>query len=196
MKTLIFLSKGYEEVEALTVVDYLRRAGIHIDMVATEGSLETVGAHGIQIKADKLLEDVSGEDYAMMILPGGMGGTEALAKNPRVLALLRDQFASQTGYIASICASPLVLNRAGIAPKIQGTCYPGLEDQVDFRTYEGEALVVHDKAYRVITSPGPATALYFALEIIEVLKGKQARDQVAAGLLLPRVEDKLLKAKA
>lgn len=194
MKTLIFLSKAYEEVEALTVVDYLRRAGIHIDMVATEGSLDTIGDHGIQIKADKLLEDIAGEDYAMMILPGGMGGTEALAANPRVLALLRDQFVRPKGYIASICASPLVLNRAGIAQQIHGTCYPGLEGEVGFLAYEREALVVHDKDHRVITSPGPATALYFALEIIEVLKGRQTRDQVAAGLLLPRLEGNLAKA--
>ncbi len=191
MKALIFLSKEYEEVEALTVVDYLRRAHIEIDMVATEGQLETVGAHGIKIQADKLLSEIKAEDYAMMVTPGGIGGTQALAANSQVIKLLQEQFARKGAYIASICASPVVLGRAGIASQIKGTVYPGMADQVGFKSYDADALVVHDQDHQVITSQGPATAVYFALEIIAVLKGEQARDQVAEGLLLPQVEASL-----
>lgn len=198
MKALILLSKGYEEVEAITVIDYLRRADIEVDIVATEGDLNTVGAHGIQIKADKLLDDIKAEDYTMLITPGGLDGTEALAENPKVINLLQKQYAKKgenQAYIASICASPLVLTQAEIAQEITGTIYPGMADQAKFKSYDEKSLVAHDKDKQVITSQGPATAVYFALEIIETMKGKAARDEVAEGLLLEQVEATIKESK-
>ncbi|MCZ0717986.1 DJ-1 family glyoxalase III [Aerococcus kribbianus] len=188
MRVAILLANGYEEVEALTVVDYLRRAEITVDMVSTTGSLKTIGDHDIAIMADKLLADVKASDYDLLVTPGGFPGSEMLASNDQVIKLLQDQH-QEGRYIASICASPLVLDKAGISQEIKGTCFPGLEgDKVHFADHQ-EDLVVQDKEQAVITSRGPATAVYFALAIIDTLLGKEKRDEIAEGLLLPLVED-------
>ncbi|MDO4680792.1 MAG: DJ-1/PfpI family protein [Aerococcus sp.] len=187
MKVMILLSKGYEETEAVTVIDYLRRAEIDIDAIATEGNLDTVGSHNIHITADHLLEDVDVADYDMVITPGGMGGVEALSANENVMEALKAQKAAGR-YIASICASPIVLDRAGISQQIRGTVFPSLHDQVTFKDYVNDEVVVYDADEKVMTSQGPATAVYFALAIIELLKGKEAAQEVAQGLLLPQVE--------
>lgn len=187
MKTMILLSKNYEETEAITVIDYLRRAEISIDVIATEGQLETVGAHGIHILADHLLADITPADYDLVITPGGTGGVAALKANPQVIDLLQAQ--KQAGrYIASICASPLLLDAAGISQQIKGTVYPDLKDQVTFKTYVNDELVVYDAEEKVMTSQGPATAVYFALALIELLTDKETAQSVANGLLLPQVE--------
>lgn len=190
MKAMILLSKDYEEVEALTVVDYLRRADITVDMVATQGDLETHGAHGIKVIADKLIEDADGSNYDIIITPGGAHGADLLAEDDRVLNLLNKHH-DEGSYVASICASPVVLHAAGIAKDIEGTMYPAMKDRVQFKEYNGETLVVNDKEQKVITSQGPATAVYFALEIIKELKGEEAMKEVAESLLLDLVHDKV-----
>ena len=187
---MILLSKDYEEVEALTVVDYLRRADITIDMVATQGSLETQGAHGIKVLANKLIEDIDSETYDIIITPGGAHGADLLAADERVLNLIRKQ--NEGGlYVASICASPIVLEAAGLAKRIEGTMYPAMADRVQFKKYNSVQLVVNDKDQKVITSQGPATAVYFALEIIKELKGEETMTKIADGLLLNLVHDRI-----
>ncbi len=192
MRVMILFSKGYEEVEALTVVDYLRRAGITVDIVATQGSLETEGDHGVRIMADKLIEDVDAADYDMIITPGGGPGADLLACDERVIDLIKQQH-DKGAYVASICASPIVLDAAGIAKDTEGTMYPAMRDQVQFKKYNGDKLVVNDREQRVITSQGPATAVYFALEIIKELKGEEKMREVAEGLLLNLVHDRVKK---
>ncbi|MDO4670971.1 MAG: DJ-1/PfpI family protein [Aerococcus sp.] len=187
MKTMMLLSKGYEETEAITVIDYLRRAEIPVDVVATEGKLETEGAHHIHITADHLLEEIDPKAYDLVITPGGMGGVKALMANEQVITLLQNQ--KEAGKeIASICASPLVLNKAGISEQIKGTVYPGLEEQMSFKEHVNDEPVVYDEKEKVMTSQGPATAVYFALAIIENLKGKEVAQAIANDLLLPQVE--------
>lgn len=183
-KAMILMGNGYEEVEALTVVDYLRRADIQIDMVSVTGSLETTGAHDIQVKADKRLEDVNPAEYDAVITPGGLPGTQMLAGDERVLKLVRDFF-EQGKVIASICASPMVLEAAGIAGKVAGTCFPGIEQHVSFKS-RSEDPVVRDN--NVITSRGPATAIYFAFEIINALAGKEKAEEIRQQTLAPLVE--------
>lgn len=191
MKTIILLGNGYEEVEALTVVDYLRRAEIPIEMISLTGELMTIGSHGIQIKADRLLEDVAHEEFDMVITPGGMPNSKVLASNANVIELLQKQ-KRENRYIACICASPLALQAAGIASQITGTAFPGMEDHVDFKLYK-EDIVVNDTGERVITSRGPATADYFALEIIRQLKGEKEAKKLAEELLIPMVEAQIKK---
>ena len=183
-KAIIFLGNGYEEIEALAVVDFLRRAEITIDMVSITGSLETVSAHGVHIKADKLIEEVNPVDYDAIITPGGIPGSTMLAENKTVLSYLQS-FYEDNKLVASICASPLALEAAGLAAKIKGTCYPGFETQIQFKEYS-EDIVVKDG--NVITSRGPATAPYFALAIIEALEGKEKADKIRNGTLIPLVE--------
>lgn len=183
-KAMLLLGDGYEEVEALTVVDYLRRADIPVDMVSITGSLETVGDHQIRVKADRLLEEVEPAEYDAVITPGGMPGTRMLAGDERVLQLVRD-FYGQGKWVASICASPMVLEAAGVANKVKGTCYPGIERHVTFKSHS-EELVVRDG--NVITSRGPATAMYFAFALIEALAGKEKADEIREKTLAPLVE--------
>ena len=187
MQVGILLGNGYEEIEALTVVDYLRRANVSIDMISITGDYMTMGDHNIPIKADILLEDISSDDYDVIVTPGGMPGAKMLAGSDTVIRLLQSQYESG-GYIASICASPLALEAAGITEEITGTCFPGLEtDDIHFGTFK-EDLVVHDKKHHVITSRGPATAVYFALELIGLIAGEDKRQEIADGLLIPLVE--------
>ena len=183
-KAILFLGNGYEEIEALAVVDFLRRAEITVDMVSITGDLETVSAHGVHIKADKLVEEVNPADYDAVITPGGIPGSTQLAENETVLSCLQS-FYKENKLVASICASPLALEAASLAAKIKGTCYPGFEEQVHFKEFS-EDIVVKDG--NVITSRGPATAPYFALAIIEALEGKEKAEEIRNGTLIPLVE--------
>lgn len=168
-KIMILLPNGYEEIEALTVVDFCRRAGIEVDMVSITDNLETKGDHDIIIKADKLLEDVNIGNYDGVVTPGGYPGTMMLKDNSNVLELLK-MFFDEKKLVASICASPLVLKAAGVSEHIEGTIFPGLEDQMNFKKFKKEPVVVYKN---VITSRGPATATLFAYSIIEYLAGKE-----------------------
>jgi 4-methyl-5(b-hydroxyethyl)-thiazole monophosphate biosynthesis len=188
MKTMILLGEGYEEVEAITVIDYLRRAEIPIDMVSINETLSTIGDHGIEIMADKLLDDIDTDSYDMVITPGGRPGAEKLANDQRVTDLIAKQIAADK-YVSSICASPIALEAAGVTKDLEGTCYPGFEDQVHYKTFH-EDITYYDENHKVLTSRGPATAVYFALDIIRILKGDAKAQEVAEGLLLPIVEEK------
>lgn len=191
MKTMILLGKGYEETEAITVIDYLRRADIPVDIVSINEDLSTVGDHGIEIMAEKMLDDIDPDAYEMVITPGGKPGAEKLANDKRVTDLISRQFAANK-YISSICASPIVLEAAGITADLEGTSYPGFEDQVNYKTAH-EDITYYDEGHKVLTSRGPATAVYFALEIIRVLKGEDKAKEIADGLLLPMVESSVGK---
>jgi 4-methyl-5(b-hydroxyethyl)-thiazole monophosphate biosynthesis len=184
-KTMILLANGYEEIEALTVVDYLRRAEISIDLVSITGNLETISAHQVHILADKLIEDIELEEYDAVITPGGIPGSTNLAENDKVTALLQS-FYQGNKLVASICASPLALEAAGLAEKVKGTCYPGFEGQIHFKEFSEERVV---KDGNVITSRGPATTSYFALAIIEELAGKETAEKVKNGTLMTFVEE-------
>lgn len=184
-KTMILLANGYEEIEALTVVDYLRRAEISIDLVSITGNLETISAHQVHILADKLIEDIEQEEYDAVITPGGIPGSTNLAENDKVTALLQS-FYQGNKLVASICASPLALEAAGLAEKVKGTCYPGFEGQIHFKEFSEERVV---KDGNVITSRGPATTSYFALAIIEELAGKETAEKVKNGTLMTFVEE-------
>lgn len=179
-KVAILMPNGYEEIEALTVVDLLRRAGLTIDMVSVIGSLNTVGDHGIQVRADILFEEAKWDDYQMLVTPGGMTGTLMLAGNQAVLRVLQDFHRDEQRYVASICASPIVLAAAGISQESEGTCYPGCEEKVQYKVHH-DTRVYQDN--HLITSQGPGTAMEFALQIIRVLDGEEKQKEIAAGLL-------------
>ena len=187
-KYMVLLSKGYEETEALLVVTYLRRAGIEVDTISTMDTLETLGDHDIMIKADKKWDEIHLDDYAGIITPGGVIGSEMLAADSRVTKAIND-FHDAGKLVASICASPIVLHAAGIAKDIEGVCYPGMEEAVGFKKAH-EEIVFFDQ--NVLTSRGPLTAPFFALKLIEIIKGEDARNDVAGQILLPRVQEALV----
>ena len=179
-RAVIFLAEGFEETEAVTTIDVLRRAGIEVTVVGVD--TKTVKAsRGVVVKADILLTELD-NDRDAYILPGGMPGAANLANNESIgKMLLQAQKADKL--IAAICASPaIVLNPLSILKGKSATCYPGMEK--DFGPdihYTTEAVVVDGS---IITSRGPATAMRFALAIVEKLVGKDTATKVGQGLLM------------
>ena len=166
----LFLDTHFEEIEAITTIDLLRRAGIALTTVSVTGNERVMGAHQIEVKADGRIEDLSFDDAEMLILPGG--ATHLDQSKPLCDLLLRHNEANKM--IAAICAAPSVLGKLGILSGKQATCYPGFEE------YLGESfvggLVVESK--NVITAKGPGLSADFAFCIIEKLAGEEKADEV------------------
>ncbi|MDH3887144.1 MAG: DJ-1/PfpI family protein [Gammaproteobacteria bacterium] len=176
---LVPLAQGCEELEAVTVVDLLRRAGINV-VTAGLDAQPVKASRGMTLLPDMTLDMALQQRFDMVVLPGGLPGADHLGDDPRVIRLLQEMAASES-YIAAICAAPRVLARAGLLDGKRATSYPGA---LDIEAVPGieylETAVVTDG--RVITSRGPGTAMDFALVLIETLLGKTTRDEVEAGL--------------
>lgn len=190
-QSFLFLAHGFEEIEALTAVDVLRRAGIPVKTVSITESLQVTGAHGITVKADVLYDNTLFDSPEWLILPGGMPGALNLFDFAPLQGLLEQQTKSAHGRIAAICAAPaVVLGGLGLLKGHEATCYPGFEDKLNGATYV-DCQVVTDKKFT--TGNGPASALVWALEIVKETVGKTVADEVAAGMLFypqpPKVVD-------
>jgi 4-methyl-5(b-hydroxyethyl)-thiazole monophosphate biosynthesis len=181
-RVLIPLAEGFEEIEAVAIVDLLRRAGIEVD-TASLARREVTGSHGITIVTDLALDEVDATGYDMVVLPGGMPGTKHLKEDPRVIALLR-RFAEDGRYTAAICAAPSVLAHAGLLDGRKATSFPGflLPASAPGLELTEDAVVVDG---RIATSRGPGTAIPFGLALIELLEGSSARQAVQERLQLP-----------
>ena len=176
-KTVMLFAEGFEEVEALTVVDLLRRAEIGCDMVALSDAETVTGSHGISVCVSDSLRGVDLDGYDALLLPGGQPGTRNLAADERVLDALR-RFHAAGKLTAAICAAPTVLAKAGVLNGRRAVCYPGLEPQLD-GSAGGDGPVEVDGT--VITSRGVGTAIPFALAIVEYyLGGEKARELARA----------------
>lgn len=178
-RVLLPLATGFEEIEAITVVDILRRAEIEVVMGSLEG-LHVKGAHGIEVMADALLCELEHKDFDMIVLPGGLPGATNLAKDTKVLSLLQD-FDKENKHIAAICAAPLALKSAGVL-KNHYTCYPSFENHIKHQGYNVDSSVVCDT--NITTSKGPSTALEFTLKLVEILCGTQIAQKLSKDLLL------------
>ncbi|MCM1429460.1 MAG: DJ-1/PfpI family protein [Clostridium sp.] len=178
----IFLAEGFEEIEALTVLDLLRRADIPVKTVSITSSLQVTGVHGVVVNADLLYDNTLFADAPWLILPGGMPGATNLYEFAPLQGLLSQQAESATGRIAAICAAPaVVLGQLGLLSGRSATCYPGFEDLLKGASHVDSAVVEDGK---FITANGPANAMLWALAIIKATLGRQIADQVASGLLL------------
>jgi 4-methyl-5(b-hydroxyethyl)-thiazole monophosphate biosynthesis len=176
----LFLADGFEEVEALTVVDVLRRAGVAIKTVSIMKDLTATGAHGVAVIADELFEDVDYVQCEMMILPGGGPGTERLLAHAGLKTALVD-FAAAGKRIAAICAAPMVLARHGLLKGKKATVYDGMEKELAGAEYVKEDVVRDGK---IVTSRGPGTAMPFAFALAEILAGEEVAAGVRAAMLL------------
>jgi len=180
---LLPLAKGFEEVEAVGLIDVMRRGGIEVRVAYIDDSLGhgkvVIGANGIGVKADTALKNVISEDFDMMVLPGGLDGTYALAENARVIELLQEFKANKI--VGAMCAAPFVLKKAGVLGSSY-TCYPGFKDEINHPGYRNDLKVVEDG--NVLTSQGPGTAVCFGLAIVERLVGKESMQAVKDGMLL------------
>lgn len=181
-ESFLFLAEGFEEIEALTAVDVLRRAGIEVKTVSITSSLQVTGAHGITVNADLLFDNTLFSNPQWLILPGGMPGAVNLYECAPLQGLLRRQAASQEGRIAAICAAPaVVLGQLGLLEGEKATCYPGFEEDLKGAEVVAEPVVVSGK---FVLGNGPANALLWALYIVKEEKGREVAESVANGMLL------------
>ncbi len=176
VKALVFLATGFEEIETVTIVDVLRRAGIEVTVAGvTPKTIE--GAHEMKMVPDSFLEDVQVEDFDAIVVPGGNPGYKNLRKDSRVIAMIKKAFNSNK-LIAAICAAPAVLSDAGTLEGKACTIYPGMENELEKGGgIPKQDVVVVDE--NIITSRGPATALPFAIKLVEILVGKEAAEAVS-----------------
>lgn len=181
MKARMLFATGYEEVEALTVVDILRRAGIECSMVAADDADTVTGSHGICVSMDEKLSDVK-DTCDIVILPGGVPGVPNLKANSMVEKLVKDQN-DRGAYVAAICAGPTALGAFGVLADKTATCYPGCEGQLMAKKHSTEPVVVDGN---VITSRGVGTAIDFGLKIVEVLLNKAVADDLAEKIVYKR----------
>ena len=177
---LIPLADGCEELEAVTIIDLLRRAGIEVITAGLQGGPVTA-SRGVVLVPDATLDAVLGDNFDMVVLPGGLPGADNLDRDPRIHRLIQ-RVAAAGNYNAAICAAPKVLANAGLLEGKTATSYPGVIDAMDLpSTRVLQQPVVTDG--KVITSRGPGTAMEFALTLIERLAGAEKRNEVEAPLL-------------
>lgn len=179
---LVPLAQGCEELEAVTIIDLLRRAGINVITVGLDEQ-PVKASRGTVLIPDTTLDAVMQHEFEMIVLPGGLPGADNLNSDPRIHRLLK-QMTAANKYTAAICAAPKVLATAGLLNGKHATSYPGSIDGIETvdMTYEQQAVVIDGK---LITSRGPGTAMDFALTLIEQLAGKAKRDEVEAPLQRP-----------
>ncbi len=179
---LVPLAQGCEELEAVTIIDLLRRAGIRVVTAGLDAEPVTA-SRGVVLVPDTTLDAALQEDFDMVVLPGGGPGAENLDKDSRVKELLR-KMANSGKFTAAICAAPKVLAHAGLLEGRRATGFPGVLDRLNLPNISLQTTpVVRDG--KIITSRGPGTAMDFALELIEVLTSRQKRDEVEKGLVRP-----------
>jgi 4-methyl-5(b-hydroxyethyl)-thiazole monophosphate biosynthesis len=177
MRVLVPLADGFEEIEAVTIVDVLRRASIEV-VTAALGDPDVRGSHGILLRADARLDEVGAEQFDAVVLPGGMPGSKTLRDDERLRKIV--QQAAGTGkLVAAICAAPIALEAAGVLAGRRATSYPG--NELPSARYVEERVVADGS---LITSRGPGTAFEFSLALVERLKGSDAANELRAGMLV------------
>ncbi|MEC7922387.1 MAG: DJ-1 family glyoxalase III [Planctomycetota bacterium] len=175
----VLLATGFEEIEAITVIDVLRRAELEVTILGVDG--ETIsGSHGLQVATDQSLEDGLSLQWDAVVLPGGLPGATNLRDHPQVIELVRSTH-SAGGKLAAICAAPIVLGSAGVLQGRRATCYPGFEDGLEGAECSEERVVVDGN---LTTSRGPGTSLDFALSLVAQLKDQESADTLREGMLV------------
>lgn len=174
----IFLADGFEEVEGLTSVDLLRRSGAEVKTVSIMGNQSVTGSHGICVMADLMFDQIE-EPADMLVLPGGLPGTDYLKEHEGLASLLRE-YNEKKQWIGAICAAPGVFGKLGFLEERRATSYPGCLDEYSVGEYCEDAVVVDG---HIITSRGVGTAIDFALMLIEILSGKKEAVKIADSIL-------------
>ena len=181
-RVIVPLAQGCEELEAVTIIDLLRRAGIEVVTVGLNEQVVTA-SRGVQLVPDTTIDKVLDDEFDMIVLPGGLPGADNLNDDPRVHRLLQ-RLTAEDKYTAAICAAPRVLASAGLLDGRTATSYPGVIDSMDLPETElsDKSVVIDGK---VVTSRGPGTAMDFALGLVELLSGSEKRTEVETPLLRP-----------
>lgn len=179
-KIAVFLAVGFEEIEAVSTIDVLRRGGMDVDMISVSGNLDVVGGHEISVKCERLFYNVDYSEYDVLVLPGGMPGTDNLNKHEGLLALILE-FIKEDKKVAAICAAPLILGGLGLLEGKNAICYPGVEDQL-IGANISDKTVVEDG--QIITAKGAGVAMDFGLEILKWFLPIDEVMQLKKGLIL------------
>lgn len=178
----VMLAPGFEEIEAVTPVDILRRAGLEVQIVAVQADSQTMsveGAHSLSILCDLSIQEADLMTAELLVLPGGMPGTSNLEKDEHLRRSLAFRMENNLP-VAAICAAPSILGNLGLLKGRKATCYPGLEENLVGATSLSDPVVVDDK---LVTSKGPGTAMAFSLALVELLKGPKAAESIASAML-------------
>lgn len=179
-KIAVHLAEGFEEIEAVSIIDVLRRAGFEVIIVSVTGEIEVTGSHKIKITADRLFEDIDYLTIDMLVLPGGMPGS----KNLKEHIGLAEQIISfnDTGKpLGAICAAPMVLGNLGILKNMEATCYPGFEGELHGAIVTENSV---EQSGSVITGKGAGVAIEFSLKIVEMFLGKKAADELGEKMIV------------
>ena len=176
----VHLADGFEEIEAVTIVDVLRRAGLNVKTVSVTGKLQVTGSHQIEIRADLLFEQVDYSNGVLIILPGGMPGAKHLNEHPGLKSQILEYHRSGK-FLAAICAAPMVLGNLGILKDKKAVCYPGFESYLAGAELSSNPFITDEK---IITGRGVGAALEFSLEIVRILKGENSADHLRKMLVI------------
>lgn len=178
-RVAVFFAEGFEEIEALTVVDICRRGGLTADMVSVTGNVEVTSSHGVTVKADKTFEQADFNDYDMLVLPGGMPGTKNLEAHEGLMGQI-DTFYEKGKYIAAICAAPSIFGHRGILKGRNACSYPSFESHLEGASVTAGPVEISD---HVITSRGMGTAIEFGLTILSIFCGQEKAEELAKGIV-------------
>lgn len=182
----ILLGSGFEEVEAITLFDILKRAGADVLLVSVTGTLEVSSARNLVLKADYLIDEIKDKKHQMVVIPGGMGGVKRIVNSPSAKIFMQKLYVDKTK-IAAICAGPLVLDKFGLfSDETKYTCYPGVEEEIITGIYVDKDVVVDGQ---FITSVAPGTADEFAFKLVEILYDKEKMLNVRESWFGQRDED-------
>lgn len=181
MKILVPLAEGFEEIEAVTIVDVLRRADLDVTLAGLMPG-PCRGSRGVLVTPDVGLASVDPGDFDALVLPGGMGGTRAMAERPELLAALKD-FRSKQRWVGAICAAPLVLAQSGAFEGVPITGHPAIQAELGASGGNVDSSRRVLVSGQVVTSQGAGTAMEFALKLVELWAGEEAQEAVAKGLV-------------
>lgn len=179
MKVVVLFATGYEEVEALSIVDVLRRGGVEVVMAGVTGKTVT-SARNIGIVMDQEAHEIDYDEVDMLVLPGGIPGVHNLYDSKLVCDQVR-QFKEKGKWLAAICAAPGVLGKCGVLRGENATCYPGIEGELEGATHVKERVVISG---HIVTGIGAGASLEFALELLKVIKGEEKSDAIRAAMLI------------
>ncbi len=176
----IFLANGFEEIEAITIVDVLRRANITTEIVSIDDNLDVSGSHHISVRADQIISELDPSTLDIIILPGGMPGSTNL-NNCKPLKKLLLEFSDKNKIIGAICAAPLVLGELGILNNRKATCYPGFEKHLKGASYSNTPV---EEDGNIITGNGPGASLSFALALVKKVVDEKTAERLAKQMMV------------
>ena len=179
MKVFVFLAAGFEELEAVAIIDVLRRADIDVEIVSISDEKLIAGAHGIAVQADTLFENCYFDNGEMLILPGGMPGAKNLETYQPLINLIKE-YHKNGKYIAAICAAPMIFGNLGLLQGKEAIAYPSFEKYLKGAVLSSQKVV---RSGKIITGKGPGVAIEFGLKIVETLKSKELANELAEGMI-------------